>query len=263
MTDQIQFNDGAGYERYMGVWSQRVGEAFLDWLAPATGLHWLDVGCGNGAFTELLFTRSAATMVDGLDPSEAQLAFARTRFAPEVAHFHLGDAMAQPFADAVFDAAVMPLVLFFVPEPARGVAEMVRVVRPGGTVAAYAWDMRGGGFPYETLQQELRALGAQVPMPPSLDASKQDVMEALWTSAGLDAVATRAITVERTFADFDDYWTTVTVGPSVGRPLASISDADREVLRTRLRERLKPAADGRITCRATANAVRGRVPASR
>ncbi len=79
MTDEIRFNDGAGYERFMGAWSQLAGARFLEWLAPAAGWRWLDVGCGNGAFTELVVARCAPRAVSGIDPSEAQLAFARTR----------------------------------------------------------------------------------------------------------------------------------------------------------------------------------------
>ena len=120
--------------------------------------------------------------------------------------------MAQPFPDDTFDAAVMPLVIFFVPDPAKGVAEMARVVCPGGTVTAYAWDMLGGGFPYEALQVEMHRLGVAVPVPPSPDASRIDAMRDLWTGAGVDAVETREITVQRTFADFDDYWTTILGG---------------------------------------------------
>jgi hypothetical protein len=55
----IRFDDGAAYERAMGIWSQLAGEVFLDWLAPCSGLRWIDVGCGNGAFTELLVIRFA------------------------------------------------------------------------------------------------------------------------------------------------------------------------------------------------------------
>src|SRR5262245_30348989 len=93
-TDKIQFNDGAAYERYMGVWSRLVGEAFLDWLAPAPGGKWLDVGCGNGAFTQMILQRCAPSGVDGIDPSEAQLAFAGSQPALAKARFQKGDAMA-------------------------------------------------------------------------------------------------------------------------------------------------------------------------
>src|SRR5216684_4543728 len=203
VTDHIRFDDGAGYERYMGKWSQLVGETFLDWLAPKSGLRWLDVGCGNGAFTELLVDRCAPVSVQGVDPSEAQLAYARTRPALRVAQFRQGDAMAQPFPDDTFDAAIMPLVIFFVPDPAKGVAEMARVVCPGGIVAAYAWDMLGGGFPYDALRVEMRGMGVAVPMPPSPEASRMDALRDLWTDAGLDAVETREIAVQRTFTDFD------------------------------------------------------------
>src|SRR5215207_2105290 len=81
-----------------------------------------------GAFTELLVERCSPAEVQGIDPSEEQLAFARTRPAARLAKFHQGDAMALPFADSSFDAAVMALVLVFVADPAKGVSEMVRVV---------------------------------------------------------------------------------------------------------------------------------------
>ncbi|MDQ3566079.1 MAG: methyltransferase domain-containing protein [Pseudomonadota bacterium] len=223
-------------------------------------MRWLDVGCGNGAFTEMLVERCAPASVHGIDPSERQLAFARTRPAARVAQFRQGDAMAQPFPDDSFDVAVMPLVIFFVPDPARGVAEMVRVVCPGGIVTAYAWDMEGGGFPYEALHDEMRGMGVSVPTPPSPNASRIDVLQDLWTGAGLDSVETREITVRRTFADFDDYWTTILGGPSVGPQLAAMASEDRAHLKARMRARLPADAAGRITYSARANAVKGRVP---
>jgi SAM-dependent methyltransferase len=260
VTNQIRFDDGAAYERYMGKWSQLAGETFLDWLSPPTGLRWLDVGCGNGAFTEMLVERCAPVSVQGIDPSEAQLAFARTRTAARVAQFRLGDAMALPFPDDTFDAAVMPLVIFFVPEPARGVAEMARVVCPGGTVTAYAWDLVGGGFPYEVLQAEMRDLGVEVPVPPNPDASRVDALRELWNGAGLGAVETREISVQRTFADFEDYWTTILGGASVRPGLAVMSSGDLDLLKARMRAHLPADPSGRVTYGARANAIKGLVP---
>ena len=256
----IRFDNGAAYERYMGAWSQLAGETFLDWLAPKAGGRWLDVGCGNGAFTELLAARCAPVSVEGIDPAEGMLAFARTRPVARLARFTQADAMALPFGDDTFDAAVMPLVIFFVPDPAKGVAEMVRVVVPGGTVTAYAWDMAGGGFPYERLQAEMRAMGLVVPVPPSSDASRLDALRDLWTGAGLQAVETRAITVQRTFANFDDYWTTILGAPNAGATLAKMTPADLALLQARMRELLPTDAAGRITYPARANAVKGQVP---
>ena len=243
----------------MGKWSELVGEAFLDWLASDSGLRWLDVGCGNGAFTELLVERCAPVSVQGIDPSEAQLAFARRRPVSRVAQFRQGDAMALPFPDDSFDVAVMALVIFFVPDPARGVAEMARVVSSGGAVTAYAWDMVEGGFPYHSLQSEMRELGVAVPAPASPDASGIEAMQDLWTAAGLADVATREITVQRTFSDFDDYWTTVAGGPSVGPSLAAMASGDLDLLKTRMRARLPAGSGSRITYSARANAVRGSV----
>jgi SAM-dependent methyltransferase len=118
--DQIRFEDGAAYERMMGTWSRLAGDVFLDWLAARPGLRWIDIGCGNGAFTELIVERCAPAEVQGIDPSEGQLAFARARPAGRMAELRQGDAMALPFSKDYFDAAVMALVIFFVPDPAKG-----------------------------------------------------------------------------------------------------------------------------------------------
>jgi hypothetical protein len=153
----------------------------------------------------------------------------------------------------------MPLVIFFVPNPAIGVAEMARVVCPGGVVAAYAWDLPGAGFPYAVLQAEMREMGIAVPLPPSPDASNIDTMRSFWMDEGLEAVETREISVQRTFANFDDYWTTILGGPSVGSQLAALSAHDADVIKARLRARLPADAAGRIAYSARANAVKGRV----
>jgi len=236
-----------------------VGSVFLDWLAAPPGLKCIDVGCGNGAFTELLVERCAPTSVNGIDPSEAQLDFARKRPAARLAKFDCGDAMALPFPGDAFDAAIMALVIFFVPDPAKSVAEMVRVVRPGGIAAAYAWDMLGGGFTLEPIRIEMRAMGLTVVNPPSPEASRIEALRELWTRAGLDEVETREITVQRTFPNFADFWTTSLSSPNMRSVIPAISPSDIELLKTRVRVRLPADATGRITYSARANAVEGRV----
>ena len=261
MTEpQIRFDDGAAYEGFMGMWSRLAGEEFLNWLAPPSGGRWADVGCGNGAFTELLFERCAPAHVEGIDPSESQLAFARERLASRPAHFLVGDATALPYADAEFDAAVMALVIFFVPDPAKGVAEMARVVKPGGSVSAYAWDILSGGFPYAALQEEMAALGVQPLYPPSVEAAKIEALRGLWAGAGLVDTETREIAVQRSFDDFETFWRIAKTGPRIAPRLAAMADDAGRRLKERLRERLVPDANGRITHGASANAIKGRVP---
>jgi ubiquinone/menaquinone biosynthesis C-methylase UbiE len=258
---QIRFNDGAAYEDMMGVWSRYAGEIFLDWLAPPKGLRWIDVGCGSGAFTELLAERCAPQEIQGIDPSEGQLAFARTRPVARLAQFNIGDAMALPYPPERFDAAVMALVVVFVPEPAKGIAEMVRVVRPGGMVATYMWDMQGGGFPLTPIVEEVRAMGLNPPRPPQLEASSMESLRGLWSAAGLEAVETREITVERTFANFGDLWTISMKAPTLAATVAQLPAAEMETLKARVAARLPAGKDGRITYAARANAIKGRLPA--
>jgi ubiquinone/menaquinone biosynthesis C-methylase UbiE len=259
MSEPVRFNDGAGYERMMGVWSRIAGRAFLDWLKPSPNLAWVDVGCGNGAFTELIVETCRPAAVHGIDPSEGQLAFARTRPGARLAQFRQGDAMSLPFESGSFDIATMALVIFFVPEPEKGVAEMTRVVKPGGTVAAYAWDIEGGGFPHEPAFIELRAMGITPPGAPHPEAANLDVLPRLWREAGLREVETRVITVTRTHDTFDDLWDALQGSPSIKGATSAMPQAQLQELKDRLRKRVPAGSDGRITLSGVANAVKGRV----
>jgi ubiquinone/menaquinone biosynthesis C-methylase UbiE len=254
----IRFDDGAAYERAMGVWSRLAGEVFLDWLAPQPGLAWIDVGCGNGAFTELLARRCVPRELHGIDPSDAQLEFAHTRPALAKATLSKGDAMALPYEASRFDAATMALVLFFVPDPKAGVAEMRRVVRPGGTIAAYAWDiLNPGGFPFQPVGEALRAAGLSPPMPPSAEISRFDAMRALWAEAGLQSVEMREITVERSFASFDEFWSVTTAMGFMKSALAEMLAEQATQLKAGIQAKLPADGAGRITYSSRANAVKG------
>lgn len=252
------FDDGAAYERMMGRWSALVARPFLDWLALPAGLAWLDDGCGDGSFTQPLVAHQCPGSVVGVDPAPAQLSYARQRVARAEVGFLEGDAQALPLPDASVDAAVMALVLFFVPDPLQGVREMVRVVRAGGMVAAYHWDLAGGGFPLQPILDAVHAKGYTSQPPPSAWAAALSASEDLWRSAGLVDVQTRQFEVCRTFDSFDDFWRTAYGSPRLRALFASLSR--REVLQIRqdARGRIADAGVGPILLKARANAVKGR-----
>ena len=259
-TREIRFDNGAEYEQTMGRWSSLVGTRFLDWLAVPAGRNWIDIGCGNGAFTEIVVAQSAPSSVVALDPSEGQIAFARQRSGCRMAEFSIGEATRLEHPDQSFDVATMALVLFFVREPAKGVAEMRRVVRPGGMVAAYVWDIPRGGFPYEAVWSEMQDLGVATPRPPSVEIARMEALKRLWHEAGLQDVETKEFVVERTYASFEAYWTGLQTLHSAAQ-IAEMGADTRQELRRRLEARLPSDAAGRVRYSARANAVKGRVPA--
>lgn len=253
----IQFTDGSAYERFMAPWSRSAGTLFLDWLEQRQGLDWADIGCGNGAFTELLLARWSPAFVCAIDPSNEQIAAARRRISAKQVELSVGDAMALPYADARFDVAVMALVLFFVPDPKKGIAEMLRVTKPGSVIASYTWDILRGGSPTQPLWEVLRELGKQVVLPPSSEVSRFEALKALWAEFGLRDIETRELVVERTFADFDDYWLSMVVSGPVAIA-ATLSDAESGEMKRRLLARLPASASGTITIHAWATAIKGR-----
>ncbi|HEU5274521.1 MAG TPA: class I SAM-dependent methyltransferase [Xanthobacteraceae bacterium] len=254
------FADGEAYERLMGRWSRVAGEIFLEWLDIPANCRWLDVGCGNGAFTEALIERCAPVEIVGLDPSEGQLAFARTRPGARSAKFRIGDAHELPFGEERFDIAIMALVVTYLSEPGKAVSEMARVVRPGGWVATYTWDIPGAGTPVHPIYVAMESLGMAAPRPPAAAASRCDALRALWEDAGLELIETRVIRIPVVYSDFDDFWdaNSAPAGAS-GKAIHDLSPAARERLRARVREQLPLGSDGRIAYESFANAVKGRV----
>lgn len=261
MTDNAKlFNDGEAYERLMGRWSRLIGESFLDWLALPNGLRCLDVGCGNGAFTEVLIARGVAASVVGLDPSDGQIAFARERRGAKTAEFQVGDAQSLPFGDDSFDAALMALVISFIPDPVRAAAEMARVVRPGGWVATYMWDIPNGGLPIAPLYRAGKSLGLTTPGSADPAVSRREALEQLWHQTGLADIETQAFRTNVVYADFDDFWESNTISGPAGQWVRAMAPETREQLRARSREQVPIAADGGIRYEVLANAVKGRVP---
>jgi len=255
--DTIRFNDGASYELMMGRWSVLVGERFLDWLDVPDRARWLDVGCGNGAFTQLIVESCRPSDVQAFDPSPEQLAYARNRLpAGAPVTWAEGDAMRLPVADASADVAAMALVLFFVPEPVVGVEEMCRAVRSGGVVAAYHWDVLDGGFPLADIGAEMLKLGIAPRMPPSVVASTIAASTSLWQEAGLLEVRTCQFTVQRRFDSFDDYWNSAAPSNTLRPMVDAMPIEQRELLKSNVRSRLQ-AGDGPLTVSARANAVCG------
>ena len=254
------FTDGGAYERQMGRWSRLIGESFLDWLALPSGLRCLDVGCGNGAFTEVLVARCAPASVVGVDPSGGQLDFAKKRPGAESADFRVGDAQALPFADGSFDAALMALVISFVPEPAKAVAEMARVVRPGGWVATYMWDITNGGLPLVPLYRAAKSLGLTTPGSANPAVSRREALEQLWQQAGLAGIEAQAFRTKVRYVDFDDFWVSSTTGGPAGQWIKTMTPETHEQLRACAREQLPTEKDGSISYEVFANAVKGHVP---
>jgi SAM-dependent methyltransferase len=255
------WSHGERYEPYIGRWSRLVAQEFLAWLAVVLGQRWLDVGCGTGALTQTILRVASPSAVTGIDPSAAYLARARASTSDARAEFMIGDAERLPVEENSYDAVVSGLALNFIPDPARAAAEMVRVTRLGGTIAAYVWD-------YADQMQLLRRFwDAAVVLDPQareLDEGSRfplcapEPLERLFAETGMREVVVQGIDVCTVFRDFDDYWAPFLggQGPAPSYVL-SLDEAQRAALRERIQASLPVAADGSISLRARAWAVKG------
>jgi SAM-dependent methyltransferase len=252
---------GEAYEPYVGRWSRLVARDFIDWLALPSGGRWLDLGCGTGALTQAIATRAEPTNVIGLDPSDRFIAFARSHVQDRRIIFQAGDAQVLPFPDMTFDAVVAGLVLNFVPNPARAVAEMKRVLRAGGIGAAYVWDHAGE---MQMIRYFWSAAVALDPAAQALDESRRfplcdrERLLVLFRDCGFERTECRVLDVSTVFTDFDDYWSPFLGGQGPAPTYCSTLSDDRQaMLRERLRATLPIERDGSIRLIARAFAVRG------
>jgi SAM-dependent methyltransferase len=253
---------GDAYEPYVGRWSRLVARDFIGWVGVRPGARWLDVGCGTGALSQVILDRSAPDAVTGIDASAGFVEYAGGRLPDPRASFRVADAQALPFEDRAFDAVVSGLVLNFVPDASRMLAEMRRVSRGGGVVAVYVWD-------YAADMQMMRhfwdAAVALDPAAGALDEGRRfpicrpEPLATLFRDAGLAEVGVRALDVPTVFRDFADYWTPFLGGqaPAPGYCM-SLTEDRRAALRERIRSRLPVRADGSIALIARAWGAQGR-----
>jgi ubiquinone/menaquinone biosynthesis C-methylase UbiE len=256
----IIFNDVDTYERYMGVWSRKVGAQFIDWVKFSNNQNFLDIGCGNGAFSVQIDDLCNPKSIFGIDPSKAQIEYALKRKMNTPSNFEVGDSMYLPFQNDRFDASLMALVIFFIPDPKKGVLEMARVTKPGGVLAAYAWDVSSGGLPMEPMHKIMRKMGIKYPLPPSVEASQKTMMAKLWADCGLTEIETTSFHVSRSFKNFEEYWNISSVGPSVAGILSNLGADVVDNIKFKLKETLERDDEGKITSKAFANAVKGLKP---
>ena len=257
----IAFDDGHAYECFMGGWSRAAGVVFLEWLAPPPRARWLDIGCGTGAFTELVLDRCAPASLIGIDPARAQIAYCLAQPMAKRVDFRIGDAHALPFPDGSFDVVTSALVLNFLTDPGQALAEMCRLGCSGGLVAAYVWDFASELAPNSCVAHGLRRLGITVAPMAGTEISTLQSLKASFRQAGFDDIATTCFDVAMTFGNFDDFWhTQIPPFSPLTKIIAELTRADRTTLIEFARSQLATGPDGTVSCSARANAVRARRP---
>ena len=252
---------GNAYDVYMGRWSRLVAAEFLRWLAPKPGGHWLEVGCGTGAFTSSIVARCEPASIVACDQSASFVEHARAMLSDERVSFVAAAADALPTRTDGFDVIVSGLVLNFIPQPEAALTAMRERARPGGTVAAYVWDYAGG---VEFLRHFWEEAAASDPKAGALDESRRfgewqlSRLTSLFEAAGFTRVESTPLGIVTSFAGFDDFWKPFLggAGPAPSY-IASLTEPKRSALAERLRARLPAADDGSIRLGARAWAVRG------
>ncbi len=255
--------DAEAYEQLMGRWSQRLAGPFIDFFGVQDGETVLDVGCGTGSLALAVASRAKVAAATGIDLSEAYTDFARGRSDDARITFDTGDACALPHPDGAFDRVVSMLVLNFVPDAAAAAAEMVRVAKPGGTVAAAVWDLRGGLLTFRTFWDTAAALDAEAARARARHFSgpftRPGEIAHAWTGFGLRDVVQDSVTIRMEFDSFEDYWRPI-LGKTgaAGVYIAGLTETRRETLKSHLRAAYESGdPDGPRSFAATAWVCRG------
>ena len=242
------------YEQFMGRWSAAVAIALLDEVSLPSEGRCLDVGCGVGSLSRVVSVRLHPRYLMGVDRSAAFLGLA-TQNLPQLQPVQ-ADASMLPFAASTFDIAVSGLVLNFVPVPGMALAEVTRILRPGGVFVAYVWDYDHPDF---FLARFWAGLAVVLGEPASEDergrwrlCTPEGLTELVEGSSLVD-VRIAPIVIETTFPDRQALWDgfLLGVGPS-GQAVRTLDPAAREQLREWLTDDWPLAEDGtvRLTARA-------------
>lgn len=257
-------SDGGAYDWFLGRWTRRLSAPFIDFVDLPRDGRILEIGCGTGSLAGNLLARQSGRTVIGVDLSEPYLRQARNNAASGL--YAASDARHLAFRSDAFAGTLAQLVLNFVPDASGAVAEMKRVTRPGGVVAASVWDFRGG-LVYQRLFWDTAA-GIDPAAGTSRDRlfasplADPEGLVALWREAGLTDVSTASLTIRMDYGSFDDYWQPLLGGQGpVGTYAASLGPDLEALVRERVRlAYLAGGPDGPRSMTATAWAVRGLCP---
>jgi SAM-dependent methyltransferase len=212
-------SDGS-YDNFMGRFSRPLGPLFADFAGIKAGQRVLDVGAGTGALTAELIRRGAEA--SAADPSPPFVAALRERF-PDIG-VHEAPAEKLPWPDESFDAALAQLVVTFMRDAPAGIAEMQRVVRPGGVVAVCMWDREGMEM-LAAVSRTQQALDPSRPGPEQLTNYRTRAeIEGLFG----DDVEVELLEVEAGYTGIDEFWNALADGAGpAGVWAASLDDAQR------------------------------------
>jgi len=258
------FAQAREYEPFMGRWSRKLAPLLVEFAGVEDGESILDVGTGTGVLAAAIAAAKPAAQVVGVDPSPSYVATARAQARSGRIRYLVGDAQTLDFAEDTFHRTISQLVLNFVADPAKALAEQVRVTHVGGVVVAAVWDYGDGMQMLRIFWEEAVSLdpAAAARDERTMPLSRHSELSSLWLAQGLLAVGERPLVIEQRFASFDDFWRPFLGGEGpAGGYVASLTDARREALRTRLRQRLFDGQpDGPMALEARAWAVKGYVP---
>ncbi len=213
------------YDRYMGVYSRQLAPQLADLAGVSAGQRVLDVGCGPGALTSELVTRLGPESVAAVDPSASFVAAARLRH-PGV-NVLRASAEHLPFADGAFDASLAQLVVHFMTDPVAGLAEMARVTRRDGVVAACVWDHAGSHGPLSIFWRAARELDPDVEDESRLPGTREGHLAELCAAAGLRQVEQTTLTASLEHPTFEAWWEPFTGGVGPAGSYVARLDPDR------------------------------------
>ena len=214
MASSFNVRNADGYEQLMGRWSRRLAPPFIDFAGVADGERVLDVGCGTGSLTFALAAGGGARR-RGDRLSRRSSSRRRSRATPIRGSRSSRATPARCPTPTPFDRALSLLVLHFVPEAGKAVAEMRRVVRPGGVVAAAVGTTRRNARHAHVLwirsRRWLRRTPAARPLLlPADDAAGRDARSL--HRAGLGRRRGDRLLIRMDYAIFDDYWAPIAAG---------------------------------------------------
>jgi len=262
--EQRMFSRADAYERFMGRWSRQLAPALAKYSEVNDGGAVLDLGSGTGALAFAVRDATTTTRVLGIDLSPEYVTYASSKNTDERVRFEVGDAQALRQPSGSFDRALSLLVLNFVPDPQRAVAEMIRVTKPGGLVSSAVWDYAEGMEMLRIFWDEATALDHAIAErdEKEMPLCKQGELAALFREAKLDAVSETALVVHLEFSSFEDYWEPFCLGQGpAGAYVAGLSPGQKQALRERLRTRLLGNGPDRpLAMKARAWAAKGTVP---